>query len=527
MAAGICGQTWPRWKVYTVLLVASSVLLLTTGLLLHAWIIPEVIRAQIMKNSRLLEGEPLWKKWTEPRYKIDFNVWVHSITNPDQILDGDLPEVTTTGPYAFRKKMKNQIVSHGNGTITFKRVDHKYYDQNASCSSCSLENRAWVPNLIYQKFLEVASTSKMRPVATALVSQTPFLEVDVGELLFDGYKDPFLKNVCEIPFMHIVCDSLLNIPDRIGMLYGTNGTDDGTFTISDGVADPSTRGRVITWNGKDHVDDSWWSHESARQIRGTEGSLFPPFIEKGQRLEIFITQLCRSVYLEFQKEVEYRGIPAYRFVLPVDVFDTRLPENRGYCNPSDKRFFNSQNGSGCLPAGLLEISQCRQGKPPIVISMPSFYGAPDEVKAHIRGLNASNPETDQIYVDIEPQLGAVLHAQRVFQVNIAMWKDPSLTFPVGLQKLRPSIVPVITVREMAHMDEDSYRRIKDELLGQTALAYGLTKLLLAGSLICCLAAATIAIFAKVRAIQKRRSHELTKEYVPFTPFLPQSARKSL
>lgn len=59
----------------------------------------------------------------------------------------------------------------------------------------------------------------MRAAATTLLSQTAFLEVEVGELLFEGYKDPFLDKVCEIPFMNFVCDSILDLPDRIGLFF--------------------------------------------------------------------------------------------------------------------------------------------------------------------------------------------------------------------------------------------------------------------------------------------------------------------
>ncbi|CAJ0580968.1 unnamed protein product, partial [Mesorhabditis spiculigera] len=485
----------PRWKICAAALVITGLLTLLFGFLLYVAIVPAVIKSQIIENSRLVEGNQMWNKWIDPQYKINFNVWVHSIKNPDQILDGELPEVGTTGPYVFRKKIENKVVSHENGTVTFKRFDYKFFDEEASCPTCILGNRAWVPNLIYQKFVEAASTSGMRAAATALLTQTAFLEVDVGELLFDGYKDPFLDKICEIPFMNFVCESILDVPERIGLLYGTNGTNDGVYEVSDGVEDSSTLAKVLKWNGEDHVDNSWWSDDEARKIRGTEGSLFPPFIQKDQRIYVFITQLCRSVYLVFKEEVMYRDIPAYRFVLPADVLDQSLDENKGYCNPTDKKFFASlQNDTECLPRGLLDISHCQQGQPPIVISMPAFHYAPDEVKNHIRGLNATNPETDEIYVDIEPQLGSVLYAQRVFQVNIEMWKGENLAFPVNLKKMRSSIVPVITVREIANIDEDTYNIIKHDLIDTSALAYGASKVIMILSLFFFVAAAALVMF---------------------------------
>ncbi|VDO13078.1 unnamed protein product, partial [Haemonchus placei] len=131
----------------------------------------------------------------------------------------------------------------------------------------------------------------------------------------------------------------------------------------------------------------------------------------------------RTIWLEFEKEVEYEGVPAYRFIVPPAVFDPKIPENDGFCNPTDKKFFESQNETDdCFPEGLLEISKCLRSQPPIMISLPNFNFAPEEVRQSVKGLNSTDPERDIILVDIEPRLGAVLRAHRRFQVNIEMWK---------------------------------------------------------------------------------------------------------
>lgn len=60
----------------------------------------------------------------------------------------------------------------------------------------------------------------MKAILPALFVQTPFLDVEVAELLFHGYSDPFLDQVCTIPLVNFVCESILNLPDRIGFFYG-------------------------------------------------------------------------------------------------------------------------------------------------------------------------------------------------------------------------------------------------------------------------------------------------------------------
>lgn len=62
----------------------------------------------------------------------------------------------------------------------------------------------------------------MKAVSSALLVQTPFLDVEVEELLFRGYADPFLDQFCTLPLVNFVCETILNLPDRIGFFYGVN-----------------------------------------------------------------------------------------------------------------------------------------------------------------------------------------------------------------------------------------------------------------------------------------------------------------
>lgn len=62
----------------------------------------------------------------------------------------------------------------------------------------------------------------------------------------------------------------------------------------------------------------------------------------------------RSLYATFEKEVHVKGIPAYRFVPPKEVFAniTVNPANAGFCVPA----------GNCLGSGLLNVSVCKQGR---------------------------------------------------------------------------------------------------------------------------------------------------------------------
>uniref|UniRef100_A0A1I7UR68 Lysosome membrane protein 2 n=1 Tax=Caenorhabditis tropicalis TaxID=1561998 RepID=A0A1I7UR68_9PELO len=511
-------------------LIASAVLiglgsfLLFGSLITHSVVVPSVVKSSIEENSRLVNGSILWEKWTLPEYKIRFNIYVYSMKNPDEFMNGAIPEVSESGPYVFNKKLENRVVEAANGTVKYQRFLTYHFNEKESCQTCILGNRIWVPNMIYQKFVEAASTEGMKAAATTLLSQTAFLEVEVEELLFEGYKDPFLDKVCEIPFMNFVCEAILDVPERIGLFFEANNTGSKVYEIDDGTRDPADLGKILKFDDEPLLDETWWSTDESLKIRGTDGSLFHPFLTKNEKLYVYVAELCRSIWLEFKEEVEYKGLHAYRYVVPPEVFDVTHKGNEGFCNPSEKQFFSSQNeSSGCMPKGLLEISKCQKSQPPITISLPNFLYAPDEVRKSVKGLNETDDIRDSIVVDIEPRVGAVLYARRVSQVNIEMWKGKNLTFPVNLKKMKSSLIPAIILHETSEIDDDSLETIRSQLYETESIAYtSCNIMMIIGAILLLLGflflAFSLGLFDALLGRRTKRADGLSPE--PLPPYIP-------
>uniref|UniRef100_A0A915M166 Uncharacterized protein n=1 Tax=Meloidogyne javanica TaxID=6303 RepID=A0A915M166_MELJA len=174
-----------------------------------------MIEFNIRQTSNLDTGTILLDKWSNPQYFYRSNMYTFSVKNPDEVTKGSIPNVTKLGPYVFDQTQKRRIHSRGNGSVIYETF--QYY--------------------------------KFNPAIAALLVQTPFLEVEVGELIFDGYADPFIDQVCSLPFVNFVCEQILELPDRIGLFYKKNGTSTGVFEVEDGHKDNGeSLGRIITWN---------------------------------------------------------------------------------------------------------------------------------------------------------------------------------------------------------------------------------------------------------------------------------------
>ena len=89
----------------------------------------------------------------------------------------------------------------------------------------------------------------------------------------------------------------------ITICSGKNNSDDGEIKILTGLDDVSKLGTIVTYDQKTEQD--YWSSsedtdaQECNSIRGSDGSLFPPFVSKNQTLYIYNKAMCRSLALEF------------------------------------------------------------------------------------------------------------------------------------------------------------------------------------------------------------------------------------
>lgn len=92
-------------------------------------------------------------------------------------------------------------------------------------------------------------------------------------------------------------------------------------------------------------------------INGTDGSIFPPFVETDRKLEMFSADLCRSLRLLYEKNSEVHGIQTYRFTVDERVLENPIlnRENMCYCTQQGTKFEN------CPKDGAYQLNACKKG----------------------------------------------------------------------------------------------------------------------------------------------------------------------
>ncbi|KAG1650353.1 Lysosome membrane protein 2 [Nymphon striatum] len=235
----------------------------------------------------------------------------------------------------------------------------------------------------------------------SLYDEDLFMTKTVKELAFDGYKEPIVNFIqTKFKFMAPILPNA-----TFGFFYESKISDDGLFKVHTGKKESANFTIIEEWNNESHLN--YWKSKYCNMLNGTDGGQFPPSVSKKDVLYTFSTDLCRSLHLTYEKNVDHHGISTYRFIAPEDLFaDPRtFAPNKCYCTTKP-----------CFGKGLLDISSCKKGAP-VVMSSPHFYQAAKEYQDAVVGLTPDKTKHETL-LDVEPNTGAVLKAAKRVQINV-------------------------------------------------------------------------------------------------------------
>lgn len=158
--------------------------------------------------------------------------------------------------------------------------------------------------------------------------------------------------------------------------FQQNDTAQGPYTASRGTNDKPSFGAIVKF--KNETELKFWGDRSTscNQLRGTDGTIFHPFVTKSTTLRLFNAELCRSLYLTYDEDTSFEGIKGYRFTAPPSVLTAPAvsEENRCFCADVDS------HPDKCLRQGALDLGPCREGAP-VAMSTPHFLdGDPEYIE---------------------------------------------------------------------------------------------------------------------------------------------------
>lgn len=290
-------------------------------------------------------------------------------------------------------------------------------------------------------------------------------------------------------------------------LEGGPYDDFGWWTQNNGYQcfNDSTHRRDFCYDSNDQMQNH---NNICNWPRGTDGQQFHPYVDKDERLFIFQTDICRSLYMDYKEDVEFKGVKSYKFVVPKEALDVSTEYNLGFCkevqrgviektkfkdgsggqeyhtvdwdacveyesfqeNPEDSKInieaCKNQTGydrSHDCKAGILDISKCMEGAA-VTISSPHFYQSDPALWQMFENMSNPDetPEKYETFMYVEPYTGAALSLHKRLQFNIPLHRDSHSAFMGDLWE-EHSLFPMFWIEEFADLD-DAYQETLNDML---------------------------------------------------------------
>lgn len=418
-----------------------------------------LIEKTIKREVVLEEGTIAFKNWVKTGTTVYRQFWIFDVQNPDEVAKNSSKiKVKQRGPYTYRVRYlakENITQDPKDSTVSFVQPNGAIFEPSLSVGT---ENDNFtVLNLAVAAAPHIYQNSFVQGVLNSLIKKSKssmFQTRSLKELLW-GYKDPFLSLV---PYP---------ISTTVGVFYPYNNTVDGVYKVFNGKDNISKVAIIDTYKGKRNL--SYWE-SYCDMINGTDAASFPPFVEKSRILRFFSSDICRSIYAVFGSEVNLKGIPVYRFVLPANAFASPLQNPDNHCFCTEKVISNN-----CTSYGVLDIGKCKEGKP-VYISLPHFLHASPDVSEPIEGLNP-NEDEHRTYLDVEPITGFTLQFAKRLQVNILV--KPARKIEALKNLKRPYIVPILWLNETGTIGDEKAEMFRNQVTGKIKLL-GLVEMVLLG-----------------------------------------------
>ena len=455
--------------------------------------------------------------------------YVYHVTNPEEVILGGKPNVEEKGPYSYLVKRSKVDIANGEGLGLLEKVQFGeektyFFDDETSCVGCSKDDIVTVINapligFVYQfvtigGILEAYASrfnSAMKNEKFVLASRcnnyqtdengdyynpqwidSLFMDVIVDDLIFNGIK----PGVLQLTFDCFNASLGTLYPPKLiqydtGFAFMNKRNDSAYYeyySMHTGFSDLGNYNQLDKWGPLPGVlyDDltpaKWWQSNggydgsnACNLLKGSNGLQFPPGVTDKDKLYVFNTDVCRSLFTIHQSDIDDDGIFAKRFYVPMEAFQLNTTSNIGFCMEYEKdvpwnecldntedpdvldisKCIEHPEYSGRCKDGILDITKC-MGDTPLIISAPHFYQAPLELNEAIDGMNSPKQETDETTYDIEPHLGITVRIRRRLQFNTRLMPYDRIDV---LNNVQETIFPIFWFEESADIQPEQTEKL--------------------------------------------------------------------
>ncbi|XP_069694772.1 sensory neuron membrane protein 1-like [Periplaneta americana] len=437
----------------------SGLVMLMLGATVDFWGFGALLRNQIKNKLALKKGNEFRKAWTKFEDPIDFKIYIFNVTNPMEVQKGQKPILVEIGPYFYEeyKEKMDMKDRREDDTVSFNPRDSWVFRADKS-GGLTGDEILTIPNAA---LLGMALTvEREKPVALQLINKaipfifgdptSVFLTAPARKLLFEGV--PLYCNTTNFS-AKVICSELRKKEKDLHKLgediFGVsffgmrNGTPGGRLTVKRGIEDIHDLGRVVAFNGQKKM--TVWSGDPCNQFKGTDSTVFAPFITAKDTIAAFAPDLCRAAEAENLGPRKFKGIKGFLFNANFGDMSTD-PKLKCFCTTPDT----------CMKKGIHDTTRCTGA--PIMASLPHFLDSAPEYQDGVIGLNPSR-EKHVIMMILEPLTATPMVAYKRLQFSVPIHAIEKVDL---MKELPTALVPILWVQEGMELDKkylDKVRKI--------------------------------------------------------------------
>ncbi|XP_065746667.1 scavenger receptor class B member 1 isoform X7 [Phocoena phocoena] len=212
--------------------------------------VPSIIKQQVLKNVRIDPSSLSFNMWKEIPVPFYLSVYFFDVVNPNEILQGQKPQVRERGPYVYREfRHKSNVTFNDNDTVSF--LEYRSFQFQPDKSRGLESDSIVMPNILV---LSAAMMMENGPMSLKLImtlafstlGERAFMNRTVSEIMW-GYEDPLIHLVNKY------FPNMFPFKGKFGLFAELNNSDSGLFTVFTGVKNFSRIHLVDKWNGVSKV----------------------------------------------------------------------------------------------------------------------------------------------------------------------------------------------------------------------------------------------------------------------------------
>lgn len=407
------------------------------GLISYSLGFPAMLKSQVKSQIRLKKGSEIRDFWEKLPQPLDFNIYVFNVTNPNEITSGSKPVVQEIGPFHYDLyRDKEDIVDREeDDTVEYSLRQLWYFNREKSIMSEDTEIYTFHPLMIaITLIIQRDKPSTMAVISKAFDSifkkpESIFIKTTVRDLFFHGisfdctditdFAGSAVCNALQEKEQILIREEGLRY--RYGFLAKTNGSRlPDRIRVYRGIKNYKDVGRVLTIGNETKTD--MWFGSPCNDFRGTDGTIFPPFLNKEEEVWVHSLDICRSIGAYYIEPGKVQGFKTLHY--SADLGDPSKDEDvKCLCLESE----------GCMPKNVYNAGPCKSV--PIRISLPHFHDSDPRYLEMIEGVRP-NPEKHRMTFNFDPMTGTPIKAYKKIQFNVQVGPIPKLrlmkSFPEAL-----------------------------------------------------------------------------------------------